>query len=283
MEVIIDPYAGFCFGVKRAVEAAEKAVASGVPVYSLGDLVHNEHEVRRLENEGVIPVSKDQYLTMEHCHVVIRAHGEPSDTYHHAKDHDITLVDATCPVVKKLRERVKASAAEMQKLGGKVVIVGKKDHPEIQGILGQTSGPVIVAGSESEVEKLDLNGPVRVFSQTTMDVAIFGRIIEKIKEKAAGEVLSYNTVCRQISGRVPVLERFANENDVVVFVSSPSSSNGRYLFSVIESANKKAFMVNSVDEIRKEWFRAVKRVGVSGAASTSVRKLEEIARYIEKI
>ena len=250
MTVHIDPYAGFCFGVRRAIEAAEKAASEGSTVFSLGEIVHNDDEVRRLKGKGIQAIATDQYLAMENCHVVIRAHGEPRQTYRHAQDHDITLVDATCPVVKKLQRRVSDAVEEMKENNGLVILFGKPDHPEVKGLVGQAEGPLKVVTSKQDLDELDLPGPVRVFSQTTMDEDQYEEILKSLEERTNGEVIGYRTICRQVSGRADKIRDFAVGHDVVIFVSSPRSSNGQYLFSLCREMNERSFMISSAGESR---------------------------------
>ena len=291
MKAEIEAGSGFCFGVENAVKIAEESLAGGDNVYCLGEIVHNETEVMRLKKLGLVTIDYDQYSQLHDCKVLIRAHGEPPSTYETAGRNNITLIDATCPIVHTLQERIKRAYNASHDVNGQVVIFGKKGHAEVIGLLGAVGGNAILVTGENDLEKIDFTRPVFLFSQTTKSKTEYQKIAEKIKQKieesrlnhSAASLRVHNTICGQVSGREPRLRQFARQHDVVIFVSGQGSSNGRMLFEVCHSENERTHFVSSVNEIDQAWFRDASTVGICGATSTPRWLIHEIAGIIEKM
>jgi len=287
MVVEIDSESGFCFGVQNAVEIAEKALLRGEKVFSLGPIVHNDMEVERLRKLGLVSIDYDEFKRLKNCKVLIRAHGEPPETYKIAEDNNITIIEATCPIVKKLQSKIRTAWQKADEISGQVVIFGKPGHAEVIGLLGQTEETGILISGPEEVNKIDLTRPVTLFSQTTMNLKdyenIAGLIRSGMKEKGADPdiLLRINrTICGQVSNRGPNLKEFAGKHDVVIFVSGKESSNGEMLYSVCKSINPETHFISSPDEIRKEWFKGKRSAGVCGATSTPKWLIEKVHRII---
>lgn len=283
MKVEIDDRSGFCFGVVQAIAAAEDAIAGGKQVWSLGDIVHNRVEVQRLGGLGLTPLRHEDFDTLRGSTVLIRAHGEPPSTYEKAAERGITLIDATCPVVARLQGIVKEAHAAMKKVGGQVVILGKKGHAEVVGLSGQVGGDVTIIEGVGDLDALDFSRPIYLLSQTTQSLALFGDIIRVITDHAPdlGKVTVNDTICRQVSNREQHLGEFATRHDVVVFVSGRKSSNGRVLFEVCRAANPQSHLVEDETEVDPAWFAGAESVGVCGATSTPRWLMERVARHIE--
>ena len=276
MEVEVDERSGFCFGVQNAVEIAEEALLRGEKVFSLGPIVHNDIEVERLKSMGLETVNHDQYAGLRDCKVLIRAHGEPPETYYIAEKNNITIIEATCPIVKKLQSRIKHTWIDTAAKGGQVVIFGKAGHAEVIGLMGQTKNRAILTNGEENLDKIDYTKEIHLFSQTTMSNSDYKILAEKIriKMKELGfedpdEHLHINrTICGQVSNRQPGLKNFARKHEIIIFVSGRESSNGKMLFSICKSENSNSWFVSSPEEIKKEWFTGMKSAGICGATST---------------
>ena len=284
MKVEIDRRSGFCFGVINAIKSAEGLLSDSSQLYCLGDIVHNEKEVERLEKMGLESISKEKYFTLKDCKVLIRAHGEPPETYEYAEKNNIELIDATCPVVITLQEKVKQSYDANMEEKGQIVIYGKKGHAEIIGLDGQTENNAIVIESINELEKIDYNRPVSLYSQTTKRIEDFYRIADEVKSKMTpGVHLEIkDTICRQVSNRVPNLKKFATNFDMILFVAGKKSSNGQYLFSVCKEENENSYIISEIEEINKDWFSGVESVGICGATSTPNWLMDEVANWIQE-
>jgi 4-hydroxy-3-methylbut-2-enyl diphosphate reductase len=282
MIVEIDKKSGFCFGVINAIRAAENELNNSENLYSLGDMVHNGKEVERLEKMGLKSISKEEYFTLKDCKVLIRAHGEPPETYEYANQNNIELIDATCPVVLTLQEKVKKSYESKIDLQGQVVIYGKKGHAEIEGLNGQTEHNAIVIESIAEIDKIDTSRPVSFYSQTTKRIEDFNEIAGLIKSKMQPGVSIEikDTICRQVSNRVPNLKIFSKNYDMILFVAGRKSSNGQYLFAICKEENPNSFIISRTDEINREWFSGVNSVGICGATSTPNWLMEEVADWV---
>jgi 4-hydroxy-3-methylbut-2-enyl diphosphate reductase len=282
MIVEIDKKSGFCFGVINAIRAAENELNDSEYLYCLGDIVHNGKEVERLETKGLKTISKEEYFTLKDCKVLIRAHGEPPATYEYAKQNNIELIDATCPVVLTLQEKVKRSYESKAAQQGQLVIYGKKGHAEIEGLNGQTDYNAIVIESKDEIEKIDTTRPVSFYSQTTKRIEDFNEIAGLIhaKMKPGVPVEIKDTICRQVSNRVPNLKIFSKNYDLILFVAGKKSSNGQYLFSICKEENQNSFIISRTDEIQKDWFSGVNSVGICGATSTPNWLMEEVAGWV---
>ena len=285
MTIEIDKYAGFCWGVVRAIDFAENVLNSGGELYSLGDIIHNKSEVDRLSNLGLKIIAVSDFPKLpERSKVLIRAHGEPPSTYSEALKYKIELVDATCPVVTKVQERIrKFVEKEFQ-----IVIFGKKDHAEVVGLNGVTGGTAIVILSVQEaLEKVKFEKKTVLFSQTTMDRPTFYQIADTLRgrikefevgtvEETATEFLAKDTICGQVSGREKKLREFGKNLDVIIFSSGRKSSNGKVLYSIVKEENEKSYFIENKDEIDWGWFDGCNSVGITGATSTPKWAMEEI-------
>jgi len=284
MIVEIDQKSGFCFGVMNAIGKAEETLNTEDMLYSLGHIVHNELEVKRLQELGLKTIAHDEYFRLKDCKVLIRAHGEPPSTYEYARQNNITLIDATCPVVLKLQQRVKKAAETMQEENGQVVIFGHEGHAEVTGLAGQMNNEAIVIDHPDDIKKIDPSRPVVVFSQTTKSVEDFKKLVLNIQEQATkGRVETHDTVCRQVSNRVPHIEKFVVRFDVVIFVGGLHSSNAQLLFDVCKRNNPHSYFVSSPEDIQSKWFSGVERVGICGATSTPQWLMEMVAEKIRLI
>jgi len=252
MEVIINKGSGFCFGVKRAIAMAEEEVSKDDKLFCLGDIVHNTEEVKRLSKKGVEFITRETFFTLETCKVLIRAHGEPPETYEYAKQHNIQLIDATCTVVLKLQEKVRN--AQQINPEAQIVIFGRKDHPEIIGLNGQVENALIIQSLE-DVSELDFLKPVFLFAQTTKDTNQYKEIKEEIHQqiqKAEGDIndyVIYDSICGQVANRASKLSEFSKTVDTLIFVGGKTSSNSRVLFDMCKSNNKNSYFVTSTDDI----------------------------------
>jgi len=281
--VEIDQKSGFCFGVMNAIGKAEETLNTEGMLYSLGHIVHNEQEVKRLQKMGLKTINHDEFFKLKDCKVLIRAHGEPPSTYEYARQNNITLIDATCPVVLKLQQRVKKAAETMQVENGQVVIFGHQGHAEVDGLSGQTNNQAIVIEHADDIKKVDSSRPVVVFSQTTKSVGDFRKLTRNIQAQAKqGRVESHDTICRQVSNRVPHLEKFAVRVDVVIFVGGLRSSNAQVLFDVCKKQNGRSYFVSSPDDLQADWFSKVNTVGVCGATSTPQWLMGNVAEKIKQ-
>jgi len=284
MKVEIDRKSGFCFGVIKAIKSAETELNDSKSLYCLGDIVHNGKEVLRLEKMGLKSISKEEYFTLKNCKVLIRAHGEPPATYEYAKENNIELIDATCPVVLTLQEKVKNSYASKLHQNGQVVIFGKKGHAEIIGLDGQTNQNAIIIESIKDIRKIDLDRPVSLYSQTTKRIEDFNQIAEFIHTniKPGVPIEIKDTICRQVSNRVPNLKIFATKYDLILFVAGKKSSNGQYLFSICKEENPNTHIISGIEEIKTDWFNDVESVGICGATSTPNWLMEDVADWIKQ-
>lgn len=289
MEVTIDKNSGYCFGVEFAIKMAEDEMEHSEKLYCLGDIVHNDMEVKRLSAKGLEVIDREQLSQLSDCKVLIRAHGEPPETYKTAIENNIELIDASCPVVLKLQHRVKNAFDKMEREEGQIVIYGKKGHAEVIGLTGQTLEKAIVVMEDSDLEKIDYTRPITLFSQTTKSTKGFYEISKKIEERikaSKGELteLDYNandSICRQVSNREPQLQRFAKENDVILFVSGKKSSNGKALYQVCLNENSRSFFIENETELDLEWFSKDDKVGICGATSTPMWLMERVKEYLE--
>ncbi len=289
MKVEIDQNSGYCFGVEYAIQMAEEELDRGEQLYCLGDIVHNAMEVERLERKGLKVISKEDLQSLHDCRVLIRAHGEPPATYELAIRNNIELIDASCPVVLKLQNRVKHSFDRFAGRDGQVVIYGQKGHAEVEGLSGQTEGAAIVVTTEEDLEKVDFTRPITLFSQTTKSMQGFYHMREVIGQRLAEagtptDDLHYeanDSICRQVSNREPQLKKFAEKHDVVLFVSGKKSSNGKALFASTKMVNERCYFIENADEVNPEWLAGVKSVGICGATSTPMWLMEEVKAKAE--
>ena len=279
MRIEIDDKSGFCFGVVRAITEAEKALAEGGTVYSLGDIVHNRIEVQRLERLGLQTVTHDEMPRLAGCRLFIRAHGEPPTTYARARELGIDLIDATCPVVARLQTRVVRAHELMRPIGGQVVILGKRGHAEVVGLTGQVDAPTIVIEGPQDLDAIDFARPVYFLSQTTQSIALFEQLCDEMRRRAAdpAQVRIEDTICRQVANREEHLEAFARRFDVVIFVCGRKSSNGKVLFEVCRRANAATYNIEEAAELEPQWFAGAASVGICGATSTPKWLMQQVA------
>lgn len=283
IKVEIDEGSGFCFGVVTAINKAEEELTKGETLYCLGDIVHNSKEVERLKEMGLITINHDEFKQLQNAKVLLRAHGEPPETYMIARENNIEIIDATCPVVLRLQKRIKQGFLEDNQKEKQIVIYGKNGHAEVLGLVGQTDGQAIVIEKAEEVKKLDFNKSIRLFSQTTKSLDEFQEIVEYIKQhispKATFEY--YDTICRQVANRMPKLREFAASHDLIFFVSGKKSSNGKMLFEECLKVNPNSHLIDSQEEIDASLLQDVTSIGVCGATSTPKWLMEKISRYIQ--
>lgn len=285
MRVVIDENSGFCFGVVRAISEAESALKQRGDVYCLGDIVHNRVEVQRLEELGLHTVSHGDVSSLGGRTLLIRAHGEPPTTYSLAKEQGVDIIDATCPVVARLQRRVRDAYALMSKVGGRVVLLGKRGHAEVVGLTGQVADDVTVVENEADLETIDYKRPIYFLSQTTQSIELFNRMAEIIRSRMSegAEFVVDDTICRRVAGRESNLAEFSKSVDVVLFVCGRKSSNGRVLSEVCRRANPRCYNIEEPSEIDMSWFEGVESVGICGATSTPRWLMEEVLNYINQM
>ncbi len=296
--VTIDRNSGFCFGVTGAIEEAQRRLAAlkeqpdKAPLYCLGEIVHNNEEVRRLEEAGLKVIDNETFALLHDAKVLIRAHGEPPETYRKAQENHIELVDATCPIVLRLQQRIKLGFEQMRQIGGQVLIYGKPGHAEVIGLNGQTGNRAKVVSSLEDVRQIDFSVPTQLYAQTTMNTEKYNQIVEFVEEACHRKGVYFkavNSICRSMSRRAEQLEEFAKANQGVVFVSGQQSSNGRYLYEICRKFNKNTFFVSSPEELRPEDFSTPAHtarfasIGVCGATSTPMWLMEAVARRINTL
>lgn len=280
----IDQGSGFCFGVVTAITKAEQVLAEGGKLYCLGDIVHNSKEVERLRNMGLISINHDEFEKLTDATVLLRAHGEPPSTYETAKRNRITIIDATCPVVLRLQKKIKKENDLEDEKNKQILIFGKNGHAEVLGLVGQTNGEAIVVENLDEVKKLNLNKNIRLYSQTTKSLDEFQEIVSYIEENINPEASfkSSDTVCRQVSNRIPNIKNFAASHDLILFVSGKKSSNGKILYNECKKINQNTVFIDSIEEIDLELVKKAKSIGICGATSTPKWLMEEIQEFISK-
>jgi len=277
-QVNIDSNSGFCFGVVYAIEMAEDYLDEFGSLFCLGDIVHNDKEVQRLENKGLKIIDHEELRSLKDSTVLIRAHGEPPETYRIALENNIELIDASCPVVLKLQNRVR-NAYDSK---AQIVIYGKPGHAEVNGLIGQTQQEAILITTEDDLDKIDYSRPVQLFSQTTKSTAGFYKMKALIEQQAT-EFKMNDTICRQVSNRDVQLRTFATEHDIILFVSGKKSSNGKVLFEVCRSVNPRTYFISDIDELENEWILPEDKVGICGATSTPMWLMENVAEAIKAI
>jgi (E)-4-hydroxy-3-methyl-but-2-enyl pyrophosphate reductase (IPP and DMAPP forming) len=283
IEVEIDKDSGFCFGVVNAISSAEKELKeTGDELYCLGDIVHNNQEVERLQKAGLYTIVHEDLYKLQGKKVLLRAHGEPPSTYKIAKENNIKIIDATCPVVLRLQQRIRECYEDNFPKNAQVVIYGKKGHAEVNGLVGQTDGNAIVIECEADLASLDFGRNINLFSQTTKSLDGFHEIVEEIKKRINPDVQFnyYDTICRQVVNRLPNVKKFASNHDWVYFVAGRKSSNGKILFEECKKANPNTLFISNAREITEPLSQDVKRVGVCGATSTPKWLMEEVAERL---
>lgn len=280
IQVEIDSGSGFCFGVTTAIKKAEEELAAGKKMYCLGDIVHNGMEVERLTAMGMTTINHEQLRELHDVKVLLRAHGEPPETYELARRNNIEIIDATCPVVLQLQNRIKKQFDANP--DAQIVIFGKNGHAEVLGLVGQTRSQAIVIEHFDEVLKLDFSRDIYLYSQTTKSLDEFHRIIEYIQSHISPTAVfrSFDTICRQVANRMPNIARFATQHDVIIFVSGRKSSNGKVLYNECKAVNPNSYHVENAEEINLDWFANAKTVGICGATSTPKWLMEECRDHI---
>ena len=275
MQIEIDNGSGFCFGVTTAIQKAEEELASVKTLYCLGDIVHNGMECERLKRLGLITINHDEMRNLHGVKVLLRAHGEPPSTYEMARQNNIEIIDATCPVVLQLQRRIKKQYDTCP--DAQIVIFGKPGHAEVLGLVGQTESKAIVIANVEEVKRLDFSRDIYLYSQTTKSLDEFHRIIEYIQEHISPQATfqSFDTICRQLANRMPNISSFATRHDLVLFVCGRKSSNGKVLFNECKSVNPNSHLIEGPEEIKKEWLEGVNTVGICGATSTPKWLMEQ--------
>ena len=279
MQIEIDNGSGFCFGVTTAIRKAEEELAKGTTLYCLGDIVHNGMECERLKQLGLITIDHEQMAQLHDVKVLLRAHGEPPETYELARRNNIEIIDATCPVVLQLQKKIK----RQYEVGvPTIVIFGKPGHAEVMGLVGQTGGNAIVIAHFDDVKKLDFSRDIYLYSQTTKSLDEFHRIIAYIQEHISPEAhfQSFDTICRQVANRMPNISKFAAKHDLILFVCGRKSSNGRVLFEECQRVNPNSHLIEGANEIDPSWLEGISSVGICGATSTPKWLMEQCREYL---
>lgn len=280
IKVEIDEGSGFCFGVTRAIELAQEKLASGERFYCLGDIVHNGRECNRLARMGMLTIGHEELKELKNARMLLRAHGEPPQTYQLARQNNIDIVDATCPVVLKLQQRI---AREYAQEGDKqIVIFGKRGHAEVLGLVGQTEGHAIVIEDLDDASRLDFTRDIRLYSQTTRAIEDFRSIVDYIQSRVVAPATFkwHDTICRRVANRLAEVTDFAARHDAVLFVCGKKSSNGHVLYEACRKVNSRSYCVECADEIDYSWFGGVESVGICGATSTPKWLMEECVKAI---
>lgn len=287
MTIEIDQGSGFCFGVTRAISKAEEELSHGKTLYCLGDIVHNGQECSRLQQLGLITIEHDEFNQLQDSTVLLRAHGEPPSTYQKALQNNLELIDATCPVVLHLQERIKKeyNLSPTSSAPKQIVIFGKNGHAEVLGLVGQTDGTAIVIEKPEEVNKLDFSRDICLYSQTTKSLDGFRQVVEYIQQniQPTATFTYYDTICRQVANRMPHIRDFASRHDVVLFVCGRKSSNGKALFEQCLKVNAHSYMIDAASEIESHWLEGYDSVGICGATSTPKWLMEECKVRIEEL
>ncbi len=278
VNIEIDENSGFCFGVTTAISKAEEELTKGDTLYCLGDIVHNGQECERLKKLGLVAINHEEFARLHNAKVLLRAHGEPPETYVLARTNHIELIDTTCPVVLRLQQRIKQEYDNTPAgCGTQIVIYGKRGHAEVLGLVGQTNGQAIVIESLEEAACLDFSRDIRLYSQTTESLEGFGQIVEYIKGhiSSTASFVYYDTICRQVANRILNIRRFAASHDLVFFVCGRKSSNGKILFHECQKVNPCSFLIDRPEEIDRSMWQNVHTVGICGATSTPKWLMEE--------
>ena len=289
MIIEIDEGSGFCFGVTTAIKKAEEELAKGEKLYCLGDIVHNGRECDRLREMGLITINHEEMEQLHDAKVLLRAHGEPPETYELARKNNIEIIDATCPVVLKLQKRSKEQYETSPNLPkgeeSQIVIFGKKGHAEVLGLVGQTQSNAIVIESSDEVTKLDFTRDIYLYSQTTKSLDEFNRIIDYIQTHISPDATfkSFDTICRSVANRMPNISQFAAKHDLILFVCGRKSSNGKVLYNECLRVNPNTHLVEDPQEIESAWLEGIQSVGICGATSTPRWLMEQCRDAIQNM
>lgn len=284
-KVEIDPKSGFCFGVVNAITKAEEELAKGGVLYCLGDIVHNNIEVERLQKMGLKTINHEEFAQLKNVRVLLRAHGEPPSTYEIAKANNIEIIDASCPVVLRLQKKIKNKYNEVQDDDAQIVIYGKIGHAEVNGLIGQTNSTAIVIEGKDDLDKIDFSRNICFFSQTTKPLDGFQEIIDIMKSRMVGDAKFeyFDTICRQVSNRIPNIKEFASQNDVIFFIAGEKSSNGKILFAECKKQNPRSYFITTPADIDESIVLSANSIGVCGATSTPKWQMEEVQETIDRI
>lgn len=283
-KVEIDTNSGFCNGVVRAIQAAEQELEKGQQLYCLGDIVHNSNEVERLRAKGLITINHDELRKLRNAKVLLRAHGEPPETYRIAQENNIEIIDATCPVVLQLQRKIKKSYDTRTNNNDLILIYGKVGHAEVNGLVGQTNGEAIVLETPNDLHKVDFDQRITLYSQTTKSVQHFAEMVQLIQERTANDKFEWHdTICRQVANRIPNIREFARTHDLVLFVCGKKSSNGKVLYEECLSVNENTHLVSDIDELDPSWLNGKTNIGICGATSTPRWLMAEFQARVEEI
>lgn len=285
MIIEIDNGSGFCFGVTTAISKAEEELNKTGHLYCLGDIVHNSNEVERLKQKGLETITHDQLRQLKNVKVLLRAHGEPPETYEIAKQNNIEIIDATCPVVLQLQRRINKSYNECDgDERPQIVIYGKRGHAEVNGLVGQTQGNALVIENLDEIDKIDFTRDIYLYSQTTKSLQEFKTLVEEIEKRINGNVVfkSYDTICRSVANRIPQIRQFASRHELILFVCGSKSSNGKILFAECHDANPNSHMISNEIEIDPSWLEGKHSIGICGATSTPRWLMNQVKNFVEK-
>ena len=280
----IDNGSGFCFGVVTAIQKAEEEINKSGHLYCLGDIVHNSNEVERLQKIGLETITHEQLSQLHDVKVLLRAHGEPPHTYEVARQNNISLIDATCPVVLQLQKRIRNTYQETPGDNNpQIAIYGKKGHAEVNGLVGQTQGNALVIESVDEVDKIDFSRNIYLYSQTTKSLEGFKKIVDEIQHRVAGNVQfsSFDTICRRVANRIPQIKQFAQNHDVILFVCGSKSSNGRILYEECRRVNPLSYLISNETAINLSWLDGKEHIGICGATSTPMWLMNQVKDYLD--
>jgi 4-hydroxy-3-methylbut-2-enyl diphosphate reductase len=288
MRIEIDQQSGFCFGVEKVIKIAEDILKEEGKVYCLGEIVHNQREMERLMSLGLVTIDFETYRNIKNCKVLIRAHGEPPETYEIAKKNNIQLLDGTCPIVNRLQKKVKAGYEKTKIIDGQVVIFGKEKHAEVVGLKGQAEGKAIVINHLHELDQIDFSKPIVLYSQTTRNKEEYRILSKEIRKRIntignGKELIVNNTICNQVANREPTIREFARNHNLILFVSGKNSSNGKMLYQVCKKENPNSRFISAESEITKRWFNKTKSVGICGATSTPEWLMKNVAEKVKKL
>ena len=288
LTVSVDAHSGFCYGVVRAIREAERYLNQNIQLYSLGAIVHNNEELTRLRKIGLLTIESKELSNLYDQTMIIRAHGEPPGTYTAAHRQKLRIIDCTCPVVLRLQKQIKEEYARISPINGQIAIFGKAGHAEVNGLVGQVDGDARIIEHSDQVDQLDYRRPLSLFAQTTQDPMAFLRLCHNIEEQYKGHGVdsacyfrAFNTICKQVAERKPILHQFARSHHTIIFVSGRESSNGKVLFEACKEANPHSFHIENSNELCNDWFSAGTLVGVCGATSTPKWLMEEVACAIK--
>ncbi len=287
MKIELDINAGFCFGVEKTIERAEIELSEGNSIFCLGEMVHNDEEINRLEEKGLKTIHYKEFRRLKNSRILIRAHGEPPETYRIAAENNLELIDTTCPIVSRLQNKIKACYDKIADDKGQIVTYGKDGHAEVVGLVGQTQGKAIIVDKLEDLEQINFGKPIYLYSQTTKSKKGFNLIKKEIEKRLQKEgkskefnLMAHQTICGQVANREPKLKIFAKNHDVIFFVSGKKSSNGRMLYEVCKKVNSNTYFISKPGEIEKNMLTGAQSVGISGATSTPTWLLKDVEKMI---